>query len=715
MPEAIYQPRLDRLRATKLAQTQAKKAVRGHIDADDHGMVLPPADFQWRPVANHANGGFYGMAGWGANFRSLMEAHPTYVDADDALAGRYMAYLQSHYRGWNPDFPHVELEAEQRRYGIVSGIGAPHHFCPDFQIGLELGWDGLLAKLRHWRTVNAPAGEAYYDASEQVILGVQNWIGRHLPAIEAAAARETLPERQANLAEMLAVNTWVQHQPPRSLREACQWLAWYNAASRVYNGDGAGGWLDQLLWPYYRRDLEAGRIDEETAIYYLACLLLNDPQYYQLGGPLADGNDATNRLSFLILEAAHRLRIACNLTIRVHDRLDRRLFDLGVRYLFEDRLGYPRFCGDKGLTEGFARNGYPLELGRQRVAVGCHWMAIPGREYTLNDCVKINCGKVFEAAFLEMMASSPTPSVANLWERFVAHLERAVVCTARGLDFHLAHQKDNEPELMISLLCHGTLEKGRDACDGGVEYYHLCVDGSALATVADSFAALEQRLERENALSWAALERHLADNYAGPEGERVRLMLRGSERYGAGQGLGDAWAVRISQTFSQLVVERPTPGGRRMLPGWFSWSNTIGMGKELMATPNGRHAGAPISHGANPDPGFRKDGAPTAMVRAIAAIQPGYGNTAPIQMELDPGLSRDAGGLDRVASLIHTHFDLGGTLFNINILDRDKLLAAHRNPELYPDLVVRVTGFTAYFAILSPAFRQLVVERLLAE
>ena len=101
------------------------------------------------------------------------------------------------------------------------------------------------------------------------------------------------------------------------------------------------------------------------------------------------------------------------------------------------------------------------------------------------------------------------------------------------------------------------------------------------------------------------------------------------------------------------------------------------------------------------------------MSTGIAGVQPGYGNTAPLQLEFDPQISREDGGVQRVMELIRTHFELGGTLININVLDGEKLLAAHKNPDLYPDLVVRVTGFTAYFATLSPEFRQLIVDRFL--
>jgi formate C-acetyltransferase len=152
-----------------------------------------------------------------------------------------------------------------------------------------------------------------------------------------------------------------------------------------------------------------------------------------------------------------------------------------------------------------------------------------------------------------------------------------------------------------------------------------------------------------------------------------------------------------------------------MIPGFFSWAGTISMGEVVGATPNGRHARAPISHGCNPDPGFRQDGAPTAMAAAIARVNPGWGNSAPMQLELDPGIVRDEEGVENVVNLIRGHMDMGGTQINLNILDKEKILAAHENPSLYPDLIVRVTGFSAYWASLSRDFRQLVVDRIIAE
>ena len=503
-------------------------------------------------------------------------------------------------------------------------------------------------------------------------------------------------------------------EPPRTFREACQWIGWFDMTARMYNGSGSLGRLDTLLLPFYERDVATGTLTDEEAIFHIACLLALDTAYIQLGGYLADGSDGANAVSYLALEAANRLRIPANVAVCVGRGLDPALLRRAADVLLESRSGIPKFICVDGLIEGFARNGYPVELARQRAYSGCHWSALPGREYTINDCVKVNLVSVFIAAWEEMLAADAAPSVDRLWTLFEQHLRRAIAVLAEGLDFHMAHMHEVMPELVIDLLCHGVIERGLDASHGGVEYVNLGVDGSGLATVADSFGALRQRVEVEGALAWEDVAACLESNGAGGDGERTRLALHSAGRYGSGDSEADRYAVRIARLFTQVVKERPTPDGHNMIPGLFSWAAQIAMGEGLKATPNGRRAGDAISHGANPDPGFRKDAAPTALAAAVAAVQPGWGNSAPMQIELDPGLCRETEAAQRVADLIRTHMELGGTQVNINVLDRERLLEANADPSKYPDLIVRVTGFSAYFASLSFEFRQMVVDRLLA-
>jgi formate C-acetyltransferase len=670
------------------------------------------------PRSNHPSGGIFGARACGENIRALMEMHPPYVDPVSSLAGAYMAhFISCRNPGWNPDFDYSHLEPEQEKYRLHHGIGAVQHFCQDMTIGFELGWGGILAKIRRFRSVNTDEeAQELYDGLEDLVLGFQNWIGRHAAAARLMAETETNPQLRRNLLEIADINARLVTDPPRTFREACQWMLWYQLAGKMYNMGGSLGRIDQFLYPFYRKESGEGTLTDEEATFHLACHFVMDTSYTQLGGPDAEGRDTTNPLSFLMLEAAHMLKVPVNVGVSVGRDSDPRLLSRGVEILFEDRTGIPKFLGVDRTSEGFARNGYPIALGRERAYSGCHWCAIPGREYTMNDCVKVNLAAVFDVALHEMMSvPGAVPGVGDLWSRFERHLRRSVEVVGESVDFHMDHMYRVFPELHLDLLCHGPIEKGRDASHGGVEFYNLCVDGAGLATVADSFAALEQRLDREGRMSWQELIALIDGDWPGAGGEKARLMMKHVPRYGSGGSRADAYGLSIAQAFTSIVRSRKTPHGFNMIPGIFSWAATIAMGKDVGATPNGRHAYEPISHGPNPDPGFRRDAAPTALALAVASVQPGFGNTAPMQIELDPGLSRNSEDRRKVVDLIRTHFELGGTQINMNILDRKAVLEAHADPSTHPDLVVRVTGFSAYFASLSPEMRQIVVNRIIAE
>jgi formate C-acetyltransferase len=455
-----------------------------------------------------------------------------------------------------------------------------------------------------------------------------------------------------------------------------------------------------------------GLIDDEDAVFYIAGVLMSDTKYYQLGGPDKNGNDMVNQVSWLILEAADRLNVTANLTIRYHDKMDSAFFHRGVELLFKHKNAWPRFSGDNSLVSGYVKNGVSVETARKRIAVGCNWMAIPGLEYCQNDSVKINLAKIFEAAFDETVQQED-PSIALLWESFVRHLDVALDTAFKTTDFQLRTSRYNCPELFLNLFCYGPVEKGRDASDHCLNLYTIGIDGAGIAVAADSFAALEQRIEKERRITWLEALNALRCNYSSPASRYIQKLFEISEKFGQYNSLGLKWAKKISQTFTEKVAAGHSAEGAKFVPGLFSWSKTITFGATVGATPDGRQAGKPINHGANPMPGSVKNGEMTTMSEAIAAVQCGRGNTAPFQMELDPGITAMEGGVEKVESLLKTHLDRGGTLINVNIMDAEKIYAAHRNPELFPDLVVRVTGFTAYFISLSPEFRQLVVDRIM--
>ena len=734
-----YKDRIDLIRKKKIDDTLKKRDQNGYTDLDDFGTVPLPEGYIVEPWYNSENGSFYGLDGMSENFCRVMDAHPAYVDPLEMLCGRWRDMLVN-YRGdlhympnwrkkqlkdedlsgvtnqwskrWDEKrFPYDDLKPLQKKYNIQTGIDGDAHLACDYTIGLELGFGGLLKKIEHFRTVN-PDKKDFYDAEQKCVEAIIRFIDRHTDEIKRLIEIETRPEIKENLKNMLETNLAVRLDAPKTLRQVCQWVSYFNCASRVYTRDGAGFQLDTILLPYYENDIKNGILDDETAKFLIANLLLIDPHYYQLSGVDEFDRDLTNHLSYLILDAADMINISANLTVRVHENCDKEFVKKSVYYLLKNKNAWPRFCCDKTLSEGYMKNtGVTKAIARSRIAVGCNWMCVPGIEFPMNDTVKINIAKVMENA-LQDMKNLEEKSTAKLFELYNAHLKEAVNVTAKGINLHIDHQAEVTPELIMNLMMKNTIEKGLDISQCA-ELYTVGIDGAGLAVVADSFGAMQTRIEEEKALTWDELYENLENNFEGVMGERVRLMLNSSPKYCQGGTVSDEWAKTLTDSWVKALRSQEMPEGRQLVPGWFSWARTIEYGTAVGATPNGRRAGEPISHGANPNPHFRVDGAATGQSNGIASVQCGYGNTAPLQIEFDPQIALDDDGVEKITNFILSHFKQGGTLININILDTDRIMEAHKNPDLHADLVVRVTGFTAYFASLSPEFRQLVVDRFL--
>ena len=731
-----YADRLKAMRETKIRHTLEKKKQNGYTDLDDFGTVPISDGYEVTPWYNSSNGSFYGYDGMSENFCRVINAHEPYVDPMEMLCGRWRDMLVN-YRGdvhYLPDwlkknkeimkimssstdqwskrwdeqrFPYDDLKPLQEKYNIQTGIDGDAHFACDYRIGFSLGFGGFLEKIEKYRKIN-PDKKDFYDAEEKCVRAIIVFVDRHIKKIKEMIPNENRAEIKENLETMQKTCENIRLNAPKTFREACQWTAFFNCASRIYTRDGAGFQLDTLLLPYYENDVKNGILDDETAKFLIANLLLIDPHYYQISGVDENDKDMTNHLSYLVLDAADSIDIACNLTVRVHENCDRDFLKKAVYYRLKNKNGWPRFCNDKALCEGYMKNGVDKKTARERIAVGCNWMCVPGKEFPMNDTVKINIAKVFELALNEMR-NEKKKSCARLFEIYEKHLKIAIDTTAKGINLHLDHQWEVTPELIMNLMMENSIEYGEDISKCA-KLYTIGVDGAGLAVVADSFGAMQTRIEEEKILTWDGLYKALDDNFAN---ERTRLILNSAPKYCQGNTVSDKWAVTLTKSWVKNIRAQKMPNGRQLVPGWFSWARTIEYGSKVGATPNGRRCGEPISHGANPNPHFGQDGAPTAQSNGIASVQCGYGNTAPLQIEFDPHVSADEMGVDTVLALIEGHFKQGGTLININVLDGEKLMKANENPEDYPDLVVRVTGFTAYFASLSPQFRQLVVDRFL--
>ena len=711
--------RITAMHETKIETNRKKLAsCGGSYNNDDHGFIRFE-DFKFEADYPQGTDILYGAETVGKNLGRFLAELPAYVHPKSALAGAWAGFFQDFVNiGYNPKDRANHLEATHKKYGITqSGIGGMNHLGPDMEIGLKEGFYGIKEKIKYFRLRNAPAGAEFYDGEEAVVDGILDYMINNEKEARKCAENTSDTWEKENFTIIADILKNLQTNPPSTFREACQFLAVFQSADRTYYGGGALGQLDELLRPFYEEDIKSGILTDEEAVWMLASLFYNDTHYSQVGGQSPDGvRELTTPLSFLILQAAHELAIPYNLAVRVFEGSNDQLLRRSLEYIMEKGSG-PCFSLSKGIEDGFVRQGHPKELARMRAKVGCNWVALPGIEYPLQDVTRLNMAWAFHYGLDDLMDDTSTnPDMEKLWQHFAAHLAVMVDCIKEGYDWHYETVSRNTPELVLNLFSHGPIERGVNSANGGVDILNLNIDGIALATVADSFAAIEQRVVVESRLSWQDMYKTVRSNYK--DAENTRLMLKNIPRFGHPESLALKWAVRIKDEFVRLVADSPTPKHHlKTIPGLFSHGDIITYGKVLPATPNGRLEGEPISHSNEPDPGFASgvvSFSPSLKATAVAQAQPGYGNSAPLHLDIDTNMVNEAGGIDALCALIHTHNQMGGTLINLNCVTAEQIMAAHDNPEAYPDLVVRVTGYSAFFASLSKEYRQQLVDRYLA-
>lgn len=709
--------RIQALKDTKLIENKRKMEHKGgSINIDDHGYIYF-ADFHFEPDFPEGSDILYGAKCLGENFGRFLKELPVYIHPQSALAGAWVGvFHEMQETGICPNDQPVHLFELHKKYGLTqTGIGGMNHMSPDMEIGLRLGLQGNLDKIRYYKHKNQPASADFYDGHEAVMMGIIDYTKNHLKEAERRAFEAKDKWEQQNYIAIAKTLENLLNGPPKTFREACQFFAIFQSADRSYFAGGALGQLDELLRPYYEKDLAAGIISNEEVVWMLASLFYNDTHYSQIGGQSPDGSkELTSPLSYLILEASHVLAIPSNLTVRVFEGSDDKLLRRALEHIMEQGTGVA-FSLAKGIEEGFVKQGHPRELARMRAKVGCNWVALPGIEYPLQDVTRLNMAWPLHYALEEVMADE-NPNLNKLWDRFAYHLAIAIDCLKDGYDWHYEVVSRNTPELVLNLFCHGPIERGLNCAQGGVDIINLNIDGIALATVADSFAAIEQRVVKEGKLTWAEMHHAVKNNYS--DSEMVRLMLKNIPRYGHPESLALEWATKIRDKFVSLCVDTPTSKHQlKVIPGMFSHGDVFDYGEVLPATPNGRFAGEPIAHSSEPDPGFASGVmtfSPSLKANAVALTQPGWGNSAPLHLDIDTNMVNSAGGIDALVALIHTHNQMGGTLINLNCITPEQILKAHENPEAYPDLVVRVTGYSAFFISLSKKYRQQVVDRYLS-
>jgi len=508
------------------------------------------------------------------------------------------------------------------------------------------------------------------------------------------------------------------------------------------SGGVAPGRADQYLYPFYKNDIDQGKLTKEEAIGLLECFRVKmgglrhfntkaliegtsgEAQFHNvvLGGQTPDGGDATNELSYLFLEAAFRTRSPHpTLSVRMHNRLSRS-FALKAAEICSLGLGYPAFFNDNSNMAVLMNMGASLEEARSYALGGCVVPMVPGKssgvqhfgfdmakalEITLHDGldpfsgkqIGLKTGKFQDFSSYEEFLDAYKQQVKELSHEGAVHFNR-----------QQAFKESMVPAVFQAGLCHGCIKNGSSPTSSTPRFQYLYHNIRGQIDVVDSLAAIKKRVFEDGSVSKQELIEALDANFEGKED--IRKTLLSAPKFGNDDNYVDRIARDLFHWWQKMVTEElDSVYGHKYLPAAYSVSQHHSHGKRVKALPSGRLAGLSLADGGvSPAQGVDMKG-PTAVINSAGKIDqyPILGNL--LNMKFQPAMLKTTEDLEKLLSLIKTYFDYGGKHIQFNVVDRETLIDAQVHPERHRNLLVRVAGYSALFIELDRGVQDEVILR----
>lgn len=587
---------------------------------------------------------------------------------------------------------------------------------------------------------------AFFTSVRLAIAGVRRMAANLAAAADDLARRSgTSAARREDLARAAAACRQVPLGPARTFQEGLQaiWLVHLALNMEDFEQGLSFGRLDQILWPLYRADREAGRLSEDDAVELLACFCLKTcetiPLYSEridhyfsgfgvaqgitLGGTDGEGNDVTNELSARVLDAyAQVLTREPALHVRVHPGTSTEFLERCTGVV-QQGAGKPSFFADVPIVRALEGVGMSAADARDYAVIGCVELASQGRTYNSSDAALFNLPLCLEFALNRgrslaggKRVGAATPPVEELTSfdavvaAFRAQAAHAMEEVARIIGWLEDAYRVCRTTPINSMLTAGCLERGRDVTWGGARYDLTSIQCVGLADAGESLAAVRQLVFEEGRLDLTQLVAILKADFEGHESLRTELDRR-RPRFGNGDPSVDGDVQLAADLFADAVTAHRNSRGGQYVPGFYSMTCHHGFGRNTGALPNGRRAGKRLSNGLSPVDGADRDG-PTSVLRSVASLDSSrWANCGALNLKFDRGAVAGEAGRRRLASLVGGYVDQGGMQVQINVLDAGTLRAAREDPGAHPGIVVRVAGYFAYFADLQPEVQDEIIER----
>lgn len=588
------------------------------------------------------------------------------------------------------------VEAFSRSTGLRNFMTGASHTTADYETLLCEGIGGCLRR--------AEEAESRFQTPDCKAMTI---VLRALSEFCFRAAEHFQHSGRADAAARLEA---IAVRPPETFEEGIQlvWLVFVLLEADGPRGHNALARIDQYLYRLYRKS----RPSEEVALNELCHLWtkiegLHEVTNICIGGVRPDGSDAANELSFLMLRATGMVHSAStNLSARLHAGSGDE-FLLACVDQIRSGIGFPAVFNDENNIRMLTNLGIPLEAARDYALFGCVEPLIPGRQpawsdgrFNLPECFLKTCARLKEFG-----------SFDELLEAFRQEMRRDMAIYAETFNRGLREQPpDRFPDPFLSALTRDCIGRGRDLNDGGAEFPRLHGVGMmGLGTLTDSLSAIRKLVYDEKSVTPERLLAGLENNFA-DDSELRLILLNRAPKYGNDDDFCDEIACRIVSMCGNACREFRMPDGGYFLSCMASNTQNIPAGAALGATPDGRLAGEPLSDAASPCGGRDVHG-PTAFVNSI--VRPDYSEQActVVNMRFLPEMFRDEAGRGNMLAILRRFLNGGGQEMQFNVTDNLQLEDAMKHPERYADLIVRVSGFSAFFTRLDPAVQRDIIRR----
>jgi len=575
--------------------------------------------------------------------------------------------------------------------------------------------------------------------------------GRYGQELKRKRDEEPDEGRKRELEEMIQVCDRVPANAPETFWEALQhyWFIHVGIVSEVNPWDSfSPGRLDQHLYPFFKRDLEEGRLTRERAKELLEAFWLkfnnqpappkvgitaqesntyNDFAKINIGGLRSDGSNAVNEVSYLILEVLDELRtLQPNTAMLISERTPLSIVERSMRVI-DPGFGEPPLFNMDGIVIQQLRQGKSLEDAREGGCSGCVETGAFGREsYILSGY--INLPKVLEITLNQgkdgmtgaMIGLSPDDSLTidsfdTLLSAFFRQLNHFISLKMEGNEIIERIFADNIPVPFLSLWIDDCVEKALDYNCGGARYNTEYVQAVGLGTLVDSLAALKYHVFQKQDLSVVDIRKILADDYHGNEPVR-QMLLNKTPKYGNDDDYPDEIAKRIVSECIRIVEEYPdTPvrhASRRV--NFLPTTVHVYFGSKCAATPDGRMAGKPLSEGISPVQGADRNGI-AAVLRSVGKLDHERTGGTLLNQKLSPDLLHEKETVTKLSHLVKAFFRMGGHHVQFNAVSADLLREAQRSPQDFQDLMVRIAGYSDYFVNLPVGLQEEIIARTMQD